>query len=177
MKTLLDQKQLAVAIQQMAQQISQRHPHLANLIFVGIQRRGVILAQRLIHFYQQQNMLLPSLGTLDINLYRDDFSSLNKVPVVHATEISESIHNKGIILIDEVLYTGRTIRAAMDALMDLGRPRFIELAVLVDRGGRELPIQANYVSLVHPIGADEEIQVRFQELDGEEGVRSVRRDP
>ncbi len=101
---------------------------------------------------------------------KDDFSSLNKVPVVHATEISESIQDKGIILIDEVLYTGRTIRAAMDALMDLGRPRFIELAVLVDRGGRELPIQADYVGLSHPIQKNEEIQVRFQELDGEESV-------
>lgn len=170
MKNLLDQTQLTEVIQKMAHQILGRHSDLSGLIFVGIQRRGVILAQRLIHFYSQQNLSQPSLGTLDINLYRDDFSSLNKVPVVHATEISESIQDKGIILIDEVLYTGRTIRAAMDALMDLGRPRFIELAVLVDRGGRELPIQADYVGLSHPIQKNEEIQVRFQELDGEESV-------
>ena len=96
---------------------------------------------------------------------------MKKIPLVQKTEIPGDVEGKGIILFDEVLYTGRTIRAAMDALMDLGRPRFIKLAILVDRGGRELPIQPDYLGIEHKIGPNQEIQVRFKEIDGEEEVR------
>ncbi len=143
-----------------------------DIILVGIQTRGVILAKR-VHEILGRGTLQrsPTLGSLDINLYRDDFSSMKKIPIVQKTEIPGDVEGKGIILFDEVLYTGRTIRAALDALMDLGRPRFIKLAVLVDRGGRELPIQPDYLGIRHQINPQQEIEVRFEEIDGEEEVR------
>lgn len=166
MKTLLNPQQLKHCIEKMAEAIARSYASLEDIILVGIQTRGVVLAKRI-----QSIVKAPLLGTLDINLYRDDFSSMKKIPVVQKTEIPGDVEGKGIILFDEVLYTGRTIRAAMDALMDLGRPRFIKLAILVDRGGRELPIQADFLGIEHKISPNQEIQVRFQEIDGEEEVR------
>jgi len=152
----------------MADEIASSYQTFQDIVLVGIQTRGVVLAKRVQSILGKET---PALGTLDINLYRDDFSSMKKIPVVQKTEIPGDVEGKGVILFDEVLYTGRTIRAAMDALMDLGRPRFIKLAILVDRGGRELPIQPDFLGIKHEIGPKQEIQVRFQEIDGEEEVR------
>lgn len=172
MKTLLSKTQLQACIRKMAEEIAASYASFEDIILVGIQTRGVVLAKRICAVLGRGgSRTAPTLGTLDINLYRDDFSSMKKIPVVQKTEIPGDVEGKGIILFDEVLYTGRTIRAAMDALMDLGRPRFIKLAILVDRGGRELPIQPDFLGIEHKIGPDQEIQVRFQEIDGEEEVR------
>ncbi len=170
MNTLLNKVQLQECIQNMANEILSAHSSFEEIILVGIQTRGVVLAKRVSEMLGKGGRS-PTLGTLDINLYRDDFSSMKKMPVVQKTEIPGDVEGKGIILFDEVLYTGRTIRSAMDALMDLGRPRFIKLAILVDRGGRELPIQPDYLGIEHKIGPKQEIQVRFKEIDGEEEVR------
>jgi len=183
MKTLLSSRELKKTIQKMSEEISHFISTLSkksalprgegeDIILVGIQTRGVILAKR-VHEILGRGTLQrsPTLGSLDINLYRDDFSSMKKIPIVQKTEIPGDVEGKGIILFDEVLYTGRTIRAALDALMDLGRPRFIKLAVLVDRGGRELPIQPDYLGIRHQINPQQEIEVRFEEIDGEEEVR------
>ncbi len=170
MKTLLTSEQLKQSVDQMAEDIQASHSSFEDIIFVGIQTRGVILSQRVAARLKKKNAQ-EELGTLDINLYRDDFSSMKKIPIVQKTEIPGGVEGKGIILFDEVLYTGRTIRAAMDALMDLGRPKFIKLAILVDRGGREMPIQPDFLGILHEIGPKQEIQVRFEEIDGEEIVR------
>lgn len=154
----------------MAEAIAASYPSFDDIIFVGIQTRGVVLAKRVASYLAKRKIKV-DLGTLDINLYRDDFSSMKKIPVVQKTEIPGDVEAKGILLFDEVLYTGRTIRAAMDALMDLGRPKFIKLAILVDRGGRELPIQSDFLGIHHEIGPKQEIQVRFEEIDSEEEVR------
>ena len=180
MKTLLNSEQLQKTIREMARQIATSYSSFEDIVLVGIQTRGVVLAKRIQEILcrsepvcspGQPHGSAPTVGTLDINLYRDDFSSMKKIPVVQKTEIPGDVEGKGILLFDEVLYTGRTIRAAMDALMDLGRPRFIKLAILVDRGGRELPIQPDFLGIEHKIGPKQEIQVRFQEIDGEEEVR------
>jgi pyrimidine operon attenuation protein/uracil phosphoribosyltransferase len=127
--------------------------------------RGVPLAERLAANIEHLEELKIPVGALDINLYRDDLSSLNLRPVIHRTDIPVSINGKSIILVDDVLYTGRSIRAAMDALTDLGRPQSIQLAVLVDRGHREMPIRADYVGKNMPSSRHEEIQVQLVETD------------
>ncbi len=174
MKILLSEKELQKTIENLAQTIFRAHSPFSEVILVGIQTRGVVLAERLkkqILQLKKDKKEIP-LGVLDINLYRDDLSK-HRIPIVKKTEIPVSIEGKGIILVDEVLYTGRTIRAALDALSDLGRPSFIQLAVLIDRGGRELPIQPDYVGKVHPIKSNEKISVMFRETDSDEKVTVV----
>ncbi len=170
MKTLLTEKEVQKAIEKIAASILKAHSPFFEILLVGIQTRGVILAQKIKEQLDKKLKSKVALGSLDINLYRDDISTASKIPVMKKTEIPISIENWGVILVDDVLYTGRTIRSAMDALIDFGRPRFIELAVLVDRGGRELPIQPNYVSLTYPARPDENIKVCFEETDEAEKV-------
>jgi pyrimidine operon attenuation protein / uracil phosphoribosyltransferase len=170
MKTLLTEKELQKTIDRMASAMLKQHHPFSEIILVGIQTRGVSLAQRLRDRLQKKVKGEIPLGILDINLYRDDLSTIGEAPLLKKTEIPNPIQGKGIILVDDVLYTGRTIRAAMDALMDLGRPRFIELAALIDRGGRELPIGANYVGKTYKAKAGENVKVMFQETDGTEKV-------
>ena len=147
----------------------------AVLAFVGIKRRGVPLAQRLSQKISGLEGIDIPVGTLDINLYRDDLSTVGERPVVHSKQMEISVEGKDIVLMDDVLYTGRTIRAAMDALFDHGRPSRVQLLVLIDRGHRELPIEARYVGRMVQTGSREIIEVKFQEIDGQERVLLVER--
>jgi len=156
-----------------AHEIVERNKATEHLILVGMHTRGVPLAQRLaanINGFEQSKI---PVGTLDISLYRDDLPWLNLQPVIKSTDIPTSIDSKSIVLVDDVLYTGRSTRAAMDALTDLGRPKSIQLAVLIDRGHREMPIRADYVGKNIPSSSHEEIQVRLVETDGIDEVAIV----
>ena len=143
---------------------------LGEVALAGIRTRGVPLAHWLAKHIGNLTKKAPKVGAIDINLYRDDLSEVGAQPVVHRTEIHFSIEGAGIILVDDVLYTGRTIRSALDALIDFGRPKFIKLAVLVDRGWRELPIEAQYVGKTIKTKADEVIKVMLEESDGKNEV-------
>jgi pyrimidine operon attenuation protein/uracil phosphoribosyltransferase len=157
----------------LAHEILEKSKDIEQLAFIGIRRRGVPLAQRLANKIESlENRAIP-VGILDINLYRDDLSTVGAQPVVNATEIPFSVKGKDIILMDDVLYTGRTIRAALDALFDHGRPARVQLLALIDRGWRELPIEARYVGRMVQTGANEIIEVKFQEIDGMEKVLLV----
>ena len=141
-----------------------------NFALVGIRSRGVPLANWLGKHIESISKKTPKIGALDINLYRDDLSEVATQPVIHKTEIPFKIDGTGIILVDDVLYTGRTIRCAMDALIDFGRPKFIRLAVLVDRGWRELPVQGDYVGKKIETTANEVVKVMMKEMDGKNEV-------
>lgn len=154
----------------MAHEIVEKNGGIDNLIVVGIQRRGDILAGRIAQLLKQIEGKEVTTGKLDITLYRDDLSSIANQPVIHKTDIPVNIDDKTIILVDDVLFTGRTIRAALDELIDFGRPKRIQVAVLVDRGHRELPIKADYVGKNIPTSIDELVDVHVKELDGEDEV-------
>jgi pyrimidine operon attenuation protein/uracil phosphoribosyltransferase len=166
--TLLDARAVDRTLRRMADEVLELNDGTDDLVIVGIQRRGVQLAARIVsNISDRENAKVPS-GALDITLYRDDLmrQQVGPQPLVRKTEIPFSIDNKIIILVDDVLYTGRTTRAALDALIDFGRPRAIQLVVLVDRGHRELPIKADYVGKNIPTSRQESVRVRLQELDG-----------
>ncbi len=154
-------------------EIIEQNKSLEKLILVGIHTRGVPLAKRLAANIENFEKVKIPVGTLDISLYRDDLSTLAHQPVVKRTDIPVSVDDKSIVLVDDVLFTGRSIRAAMDALIDLGRPQSIQLAVLVDRGHRELPIRADYIGKNMPSSQHEEIQVRLEETDSVDEVAIV----
>ncbi len=154
----------------LAHEIVERNNGAEGLVFVGIRRRGVPLAERLAKKIAEIEKSAPSVGTLDITFYRDDLSTVDQKPVVQRPAMPLSVEGKTVILVDDVLYTGRTTRAALDALVDHGRPRRVELCVLIDRGHRELPIQANYVGRVLQTSDAEVIEVRLREVDNEECV-------
>jgi len=157
----------------LAHEILEKTKDLDQLAFIGIRRRGVPLAQRLAKKIESlENRQIP-VGILDINLYRDDLTTVDIKPVVSATEIPFSVQGKDIILMDDVLYTGRTIRAALDALFDHGRPARVQLLVLIDRGHRELPIEAKFIGRTVQTSDIEIIEVKFQEIDGMEKVLLV----
>ncbi|MDD2211847.1 MAG: bifunctional pyr operon transcriptional regulator/uracil phosphoribosyltransferase PyrR [Clostridia bacterium] len=170
---LLDQEGIRRSLTRIAHEIVEKNKGVDDLIIVGIRRRGVPLAERLAQMISQIEGTKLTVGKLDITLYRDDLTALSDQPVVHATEIPFEITGKKIILVDDVLYTGRTVRAALDAMMDLGRPKSIQLAVLVDRGHRELPIRADYIGKNAPTSRKESIEVMLKETDGEERVLIV----
>ena len=153
-----------------AHEILERHRGVAHVALIGIRTRGAILAQRLAKAIEAIDGHAVRFGTLDITLYRDDLSRISPNPVVHATEIPFDVTDLHLILVDDVLYTGRTIRAALNALSDLGRPKAIQLAVLVDRGHRELPIRADYVGKNIPTHPREQVAVRLNEVDEREEV-------
>ena len=154
----------------MASQIVENNPDLSGVLLVGIRRRGVPLAERLAAKIQEMDGIEVATGALDITLYRDDLTTVADRPVINKTELPANITGKTIILVDDVLYTGRTIRAAMDELIDFGRPRRVQLAVLIDRGWRELPIQADYVGKFVTTTASEIIKVMLPEYDETEQV-------
>jgi pyrimidine operon attenuation protein/uracil phosphoribosyltransferase len=159
-----------------AHEIIEQNKTTSHLILVGMRTRGVPLAKRLAANITNFEKSSISVGALDISLYRDDLSSLDPQPVVQRTDIPTSIDGKSIVLVDDVLYTGRSTRAAMDALIDLGRPRLIQLAVLIDRGHREMPIRPDYVGKNIPSSRHEEIQVHLVETDGVDEVAIVSQD-
>lgn len=168
--TLLGADEITLAVNRISLQILEKNQNVDNLVIVGIHTCGVFLAQRIRKFIKEQTSTLIPFGSLDINLYRDDWSLMSQNPVVRTTDIGFPVEGKDVMLVDDVLFTGRTIRAAMEALMDYGRPSSIQLAVLIDRGGRELPIQADYLGLTTTVRPDERIQVLFREQGGEDKV-------
>lgn len=153
-----------------AHEVAEKHRPVNGIALVGIRSRGEILAQRLAKMLRELTGQAVPVGALDITLYRDDLSMLSANPVVHATEIPFDVTGRPVIVVDDVLFTGRTVRAAMDALTDLGRPESVELAVLVDRGHRELPIKADYVGKNLPTSKEQLVQVRLTEPDGADEV-------
>ena len=167
---IMDQQDMTRTLNRLTHEILERHHGTRNLVIVGIRNRGDVLAKRIIERIRQIEGTTLSLGLLDITLYRDDFQRLTDRPILQETKISVDITDKSVILVDDVLYTGRTIRAAMDALIDLGRPAMIQLAVLIDRGHRELPIKADFVGKNVPTAHNEQIQVKIKEQDGEDQV-------
>ncbi|HEX5473528.1 MAG TPA: bifunctional pyr operon transcriptional regulator/uracil phosphoribosyltransferase PyrR [Vicinamibacterales bacterium] len=172
MPLVMDADRMSRALTRIAHEILERNRGTSELALVGIRTRGVPLARRLAESLQQINGDPVPTGALDITLYRDDLmrQPVGPQPVVRRTEIPFSIDGRGILLVDDVLYTGRTIRAALDALIDFGRPRTIQLIVLVDRGHRELPIKADYVGKNLPTSLRQSVQVRLQEIDGQDEV-------
>jgi pyrimidine operon attenuation protein/uracil phosphoribosyltransferase len=172
---LMSASEIDRTLVRLAHEILERTQDLDKLAFVGIRRRGVPLAQRLAQKIEALEKRKVPVGILDINLYRDDLSTVSHAPVVNATDIPFSVVGKDIILMDDVLYTGRTIRAALDALFDQGRAARVQLLVLIDRGHRELPISARYVGRTVQTTATEIIEVKFQEIDGVEKVLLVER--
>jgi pyrimidine operon attenuation protein/uracil phosphoribosyltransferase len=175
-RTLMSAEDMQRALLRVAHEIVERNKGARDLILVGMQTRGVPLAKRLADTIRSLEGINVPVGSLDISLYRDDLSSLSLKPTVHRTDVPVDVTDKQIVLVDDVFYTGRSIRAAMDALMDLGRPQSIQLAVLVDRGHRELPIRADYVGKNIPTSKNEEIKVDIKEVDGEDRVIIVASD-
>ena len=172
-KILLNSSDIERAIVRIAHEIVERNKGAKNIAFVGIKTRGVPLAQRLAGIIKDMESVNAPVGSLDITLYRDDVSSLSFQHIVQQTDVPFDITNKQLILVDDVFYTGRSIRAALDALMDLGRPETIQLAVLIDRGHRELPIRADFVGKNIPTSRDEEIKVYLSEIDAVDRVAVV----
>ena len=161
------------ALTRIAHEILEKHGGIEGLALVGIRTRGVPLARRLGQRIHEIEGAEVPVGVLDINLYRDDLTTISDHPILRKTEIPFKVDGMKIVLVDDVLFTGRTIRAAMDGIIDLGRPRQIQLAVLVDRGHRELPIRADYVGKNVPTSRDEEIKVSLSEEDGDDTVTRV----
>lgn len=167
---LMDAQAVNRAITRIAHEVIEKNKGVRDIIIVGIRTRGVPLAERLAEEIEKIERVRLPVGMLDITLYRDDLSTLDYQPVVHETEIPFDINGKIIVLVDDVLYTGRTVRAALGAIMDIGRPLAIQLAVLVDRGHRELPIRADFVGKNVPTSRKEVISVQLQTVDGAEQV-------
>ncbi|MGD8539117.1 MAG: bifunctional pyr operon transcriptional regulator/uracil phosphoribosyltransferase PyrR [Candidatus Aminicenantes bacterium] len=167
---VMDARKIKRSLQRMTTEITERNRNLKNLVIVGIRTRGVHLAKRLSKLIKNQEGIDVPIGVLDITLYRDDFSELEAQHMVKKTEIDFSVAKKDVLLVDDVLFTGRTIRAAMDSLIDLGRPKTIQLLVLIDRGHRELPIRADYVGKVLPTSRREVVQVNLKDIDNADEV-------
>ncbi|MFA5146489.1 MAG: bifunctional pyr operon transcriptional regulator/uracil phosphoribosyltransferase PyrR [Candidatus Omnitrophota bacterium] len=163
---ILDKGSMAKTLERVAHEIVEKARPLEDVAIVGIKNRGAHLAVRLADSIKAITGKRPPVGALDITLYRDDLTQASEQPVVHATEIPFDIEGKRLILVDDVLYTGRTVRCALDALIDFGRPGQIQLAVLIDRGHRELPIRADYVGKNVPTSPKEVVEVRLSETDG-----------
>lgn len=169
---IMDGARMKRALSRLASEIVEDNQGAKDLYLVGIRRRGVPIAERLRDKIEELEGIRPAFGIIDITLYRDDLSTVGANPIVNRTELDTDIEDKNIILIDDVLYTGRTIRAALDQLMDFGRPRKVQLAVLIDRGRehRELPIQADFVGKVVPTKKTEIVKVMLKEYDDVEAV-------
>lgn len=172
-KLLMASVDMRRALVRIAHEIIERNKGAKDIVLVGMWTRGVPLAHRLASAIQSYEGVSIPVGALDIGLYRDDISYLGLKPVTQNTDIPTDITDKQVILVDDVLYTGRSIRAAMDALVDLGRPKSVQFAVLIDRGHRELPIRADYVGKNIPSSRDEEIKVQLEETDGVDRVTIV----
>jgi pyrimidine operon attenuation protein/uracil phosphoribosyltransferase len=172
---LMSASEIERTLVRLAHEIVERNDGCANVGLVGIKRRGIPLAQRIARSIEQIEKRPVPVGTLDISFYRDDLSARDVRPVVEQGEIGFDITGMDIILMDDVLYTGRTIRAALDALFDRGRPRTVQLLVLIDRGHRELPIEARYIGRTVPTSSREVIEVRLREIDADEQILLVER--
>ena len=172
---LMSASEIDRTLVRLAHEILEKTEDLTKLAFIGIRRRGVPLAQRIAKKIHDLEKLDVPVGILDINLYRDDLSTVSELPVHNSTDIGFSVTGMDIILTDDVLYTGRTIRAALDALFDKGRPARVQLLALIDRGHRELPIEARYVGRMVQTSSNEIIEVKFQEIDNMEKVLLVER--
>ena len=172
--TLLDARAMSRALQRMAVEILELAHGTDDLVLIGIQRRGVELAERIARLIEKDESVDVPRGALDITLYRDDLGTVGPNPVIGETRLPGDLTDKHAVIVDDVLYTGRTVRAALDELADFGRPKRISLAVLVDRGGRELPIQADVVGTAVKTSADDRVEVQIEELDGRDQVDIVR---
>ncbi len=166
----MDAARMGRTLSRIAHEILERHPRVGHLALVGVRTRGVPLAQRLARLIGESAGTEPPVGALDITLYRDDFTTLAPQPITRGTDIIFSIDERTVVLVDDVLFTGRTVRAALDQLIDFGRPARIELAVLVDRGHRELPIRADYVGRTLSTAHDEAVKVLVREEDGRDEI-------
>ena len=174
-KQLMSASEIDRTLVRLAHEVLEKTHDLTDLAFVGIKRRGVPLAQRLANKIETLEGVKIPVGILDISLYRDDLSTISERPVLNDNQINFSIVGKDIVLMDDVLYTGRTVRSALDALFDHGRPARVQLLVLIDRGHRELPIEARYVGRMVQTSRNEIIEVKFQEVDQQEKVLLVER--
>jgi len=169
-KLVQNSEEIEKSLKRIAHEILEKDKTGKDLILIGIRKRGVTLAKRLSLKIKEIGGIEIPIGVLDITLYRDDLSEIASQPILRKTEVPFSVKNKKVVLVDDVLYTGRTIRAALDAIIDLGRPRFIQLAVLLDRGHRELPIRADYVGKNVPTSQRELVEVKLVEDDGVDEV-------
>jgi len=170
---LVDAAGFARTVTRLAHEIIERNRGTERLTFIGMQTRGVHLARRIADKIEEIESIRLPVGVLDTTMYRDDYRTALKQPKVQVTEVGFDLYDMNVVLVDDVLYTGRTVRAAMDAIMDLGRPRRIQLAVLVDRGHRELPIKPDFIGKNVPTSINEEVRVRMAEVDGEDAVLLV----
>jgi pyrimidine operon attenuation protein/uracil phosphoribosyltransferase len=172
-KIVMNVEDIRRTLARIAHEIIERNKSTEHLVLVGLHTRGVPLARRLAASIEKYENSRPVVGALDFSLYRDDLNPSETKNAVERTEIPSDINGKSVVLVDDVLYTGRSIRAAMDALIDLGRPRSIQLAVLIDRGHREMPIRADYVGKNIPSARHEDIRVRLVETDGRDEVAII----
>ena len=168
--TLLNSQEVSRALTRIAHEITERNRGAEQLALIGVHTRGVPIAKRLAGLIERFEGVMPEVGELDITLYRDDLTEIALQPIVKKTDVPFNIQGLRIVLCDDVLYTGRSVRASLDALIDLGRPAVIQLAALVDRGHRELPIRADYVGKNIPTSKQEIIKVKLLEIDGTDGV-------
>jgi len=171
---IMDAKTVERAILRIAHEIVEKNRGAENMAVIGIKTRGAYLAERIAKLIEKIERVKIPVGLMDITLYRDDVQTKLEQPLVQKTEILFDVVDKVIILVDDVLFTGRTIRAALDQIIDFGRPRRIQLAVLVDRGHRELPIRADYVGKNIPTSKEEQVQVKIKEVDGEDSVSIIK---
>ncbi len=167
---LMDEQAISRAISRLAHEIIEKNKGVENLVLIGIQRRGVPFAKRLAEKIREVENKKVNVGVLDITFYRDDLSLLSEHPVINGTYIDFVIENKTVVLVDDVIFSGRTSRAAIDALFDISRPKAIQLAVMVDRGHRELPIRPDFVGKNVPTSLNEIVYVKFKEIDGEDAA-------
>ena len=168
---LLDKDSVRRSLIRVSHEIIEKNKGTDDIVFVGIKRRGYPIANRIAENIKKFEGVNVPVGKVDITLYRDDLDNISDLPTVNDKEIGVCVHGKKVILIDDVLYTGRTVRAAIDAIMDSGRPSSIQLAVLIDRGHRELPIRADYVGKNIPTSKEEIVSVEILEIDGEDSVK------
>lgn len=174
---IIDQEGISRIVTRISHELLERNKGSNNLVLIGMRTRGEFVANRIFNKIKEIEKIELPLGVLDVTLYRDDFRMRLKQPEVSVTNITFDITEKDVILIDDVLYTGRTIRAALDAIMDLGRPNSIQLCVLVDRGHREMPIKADFVGKNIPTSINEEVKVKLSEVDDEDAVYLVEFEP
>ena len=167
---LMDGQGIRRALVRISHEILEKNKRIENIVLVGIRSRGVPIAGRIADSIEQIEGVRPPVGILDITLYRDDLSKLSYQPIVRPTTMPVDLDGKIVVLVDDVLYTGRTIRAALDAVMGMGRPKAVQLAVLVDRGHRELPIRADYVGKNVPTSSRESVSVQLEDIDGDEKI-------
>lgn len=170
---IIDQKGMSRTVTRLAHEILERNKGTQNLALIGMRTRGEFICKRIFEKIKEIDNSAPAYGVLDITLYRDDFRKRLKQPQVSVTDITFDINEMNIVLVDDVLYTGRTVRSALNAIMDLGRPNTVQLCVLVDRGHRELPVRADFIGKNIPTSINEEVKVKMKEIDDEDAVYLV----